>query len=178
LPTRQVWQQNSNPLDSPPPPRFIVRRRSLVCLLALAFPGVALAQQGDAEAIQALRAESNAAISRHDVAGIVALLDEEFHVTAGSGAMIDGAEAMGVAFAQQFETYEDVLYVRTPQRVEVGTPPEAAAEVGEWVGTWITPSGPLRTGGHYSAYWRKRGDSWVIRSELFVTLYCEGSGCS
>jgi ketosteroid isomerase-like protein len=158
-----VRQQNSESLESPPPPRFIVRRRFLVCLLTLALPGVALAQQGDAEVIRALRAESNAAISRHDVAGIVALLDEEFHVTAGSGAMIDGAEAMGVAFAQ---------------RVEVGTPPEAAAEVGEWVGTWVTPSGPVRTGGHYSAYWRKRGDSWVIRSELFVTLYCEGSGCS
>ena len=153
-------------------------RKSLVCLLALWPPGVVSAQESAAETIRELRAESNEAISRHDVPGIIALLDDEFHVTAGSGAMLDGPEAMGAAFARQFESFDDVLYVRTPQRVDVGTSAERAAEVGVWVGTWETPSGAVRTGGHYSAYWRMRGDSWVIRSELFVTLYCEGSGCS
>ena len=117
-------------------------RPCLVWLLTLALPAVALAQEGDAEVIRGLRAESNAAIARHDIAGIVTFLDDEFHVTAGSGAMIDGAEEMGAAFAQQFETYDDVLYVRTPHRVEIGTSAETAAEIGEWVGTWIAPSGP------------------------------------
>ncbi len=152
-------------------------RRPLTWLFAFVLPGTVGAQE-DAERIRMLRSESNEAIARHDVPAILSFLDDEVHVTAGSGAMIDGAEAMGAAFAQQFESYDDVVYVRTPGSVEVSTSRPAAAEVGTWVGTWVAPSGAVRTGGHYAAYWRKRGDSWVIRSELFVTLYCEGSGCS
>ena len=155
-----------------------MRRRSVAGLLALALPGTAEAQDANVAAIHMLRSQSNQAIAGHDIAGIVSILDEEFHVTAGSGAMIDGPEAMGTALAQQFESYEDVLYVRTPASVEVSASGMNAAEAGKWVGTWVAPGGPVRTGGQYSAYWRKRDDSWVIRSELFVTLYCEGSGCS
>lgn len=50
-------------------------------------------------------------------------------------------------------------------------------ESGTWVGEWTTPAGPLRTGGRYSASWSKASGSWKIRSELFVTLFCEGAGC-
>jgi hypothetical protein len=52
-----------------------------------------------------------------------------------------------------------------------------AWETGSWVGTWTTPEGPLRTGGRYAASWREVDGEWKIRSELFVTLFCEGEGC-
>ena len=32
-------------------------------------------------------------------------------------------------------------------------------------------------GGRYSAQWVKRGDQWLIRSEVFVALTCSGVGC-
>ena len=78
------------------------------------------------------------------------------------------------------EVFHDLFVEVEPDIVliEIGTSAETAAEIGEWVGTWIAPSGPVRTGGHYTAYWRKGDESWVIRSELFVTLFCEGAGCS
>ena len=132
----------------------------------------------DDELIRALRTQSNEAIARHDVAGIVSFLDSEVHVTAGNGAMVQGAAEVGAAFAGQFEAFGDVLYVRSVESVEISTSAPLAAEVGTWVGTWATPSGPLRTGGRYAASWRKTNRTWVIRAELFVTLFCEGPGCS
>lgn len=132
----------------------------------------------DADRIGALRSQSNDAIARHDVPGILSFLDDEFQITAGSGAMLQGGAEMGVALAQQFEEFDDVIYVRTIESVEISTSDPLAAEIGTWVGTWTTPSGPLRTGGRYSASWRKREGTWAIGSELFVTLFCEGAGCS
>ncbi len=70
--------------------------RPLAALHFLATLGVAsalpiVAQEGDhASAIRALRGQSNDAIARHDVPGILSFLDETVHVTAGSGAMISG----------------------------------------------------------------------------------------
>jgi len=132
----------------------------------------------DVEQIHALRRQSNEAIERHDVPGILSFLDDEFQITAGGGALFQGGEQMGAAFAQQFEAFPDVLYVRNIESVEISTPSDEAAEIGTWVGTWTPPSGPHRTGGRYSASWRKSNGSWVIRSELFVTLFCEGADCS
>lgn len=139
---------------------------------------VAAQSDTDVEQIRALRGQSNDAIARHDVPGILSFLDDEFQITAGGGTMFQGGEQMGAAFAQQFEAFEDVLYVRSIESVEISTSSDEAAEIGTWVGTWTAENGPLRTGGRYSASWRRREDSWVIRSELFVTLFCEGAGCS
>ncbi len=85
---------------------------------------------------------------------------------------------MGQAFREQFDRFEGVNYVRTAESVEVGEAAGRAAETGTWVGTWTTPQGPVRTGGRYAAYWRNVDGTWRIRSELFVTLFCEGAGCS
>ena len=149
-----------------------------ILLVAVLIPGAASAQTEDEERIRALRAASNAAIARHDVDGILSVLDDAFHVTAGGGAMFDGGEAMGAVFAELFETFPDIVYVRTPETIEVGASGMAASERGAWVGTWTAPGGPVRTGGHYSAYWRRDGDAWRLRAEIFVTLFCEGTGCS
>jgi len=137
------------------------------------------AQTGtDSEQIRTLRAQSNDAIARNDVTATLSFLDDEFHVTAGSGAMLSGAAEMGAALTQQFEAFEDVIYVRTVESVEISTSDPLAAEVGTWVGTWRSEDGPVRMGGRYSASWRRSEGVWRIRSELFVTLFCEGAGCS
>lgn len=156
-----------------------VSSRLLLSVACLLFGTPVVAQTDtDAERIRALRAQSNAAIARHDVPAILSFLDDEFHVTAGSGTMFQGVDEMGDAFARQFAEFSDVKYVRTIESIEISASAPLAAEVGTWVGTWTTPAGPLRTGGRYSASWRKRDGEWVIRSELFVTLFCEGTGCA
>ena len=155
-------------------------KRPIVWVTALVLVAAPAAAQSNAHAdrIRALRAESNAAIARHDLSGMVALLDDEFHTTSGKGGMLRSADAVVAALGQQFEQFDDLVYVRNMESIEVSTSGPRAAEIGNWVGTWTAAGGPVRTGGRYAAFWRERDSSWVIRSQLFVTLFCEGSGCS
>ena len=151
-------------------------RWALVCLLA----GMPVAGQSDddEQRIRVLRAESNDAIARHDVPSIMSTVDDEFQATGGGGSMLQSRAEMDAAWTGMFEEFDDIVYVRSIESVEISTSSPLAAEIGTWVGTWTTPRGPIRTGGRYSASWRKSDGSWTIRSELFVTLFCEGSGCS
>jgi ketosteroid isomerase-like protein len=148
----------------------------LIPLLVVA--AVLGAAPDDAGLIKDARARSNSAIAAHDIPGVLAELDSSFHVTTGSGRFIDGRDAMGEAFGSQFKSFPDVVYTRTIESVEVSTSGERAYESGLWVGTWTTEKGPLRTGGRYAASWSKVSGNWRIRSELFVTLYCNGVSCS
>ena len=137
------------------------------------------AQSGDdANLIREARMRSNDAIAAHDVDAILAEVDAAFQITAGSGRLIQGRGEMGEAFAAQFAEYSDTRYVRTAESVEVSDSGLLGFETGTWVGTWTARRGPVRTGGRYSASWSKATGSWKIRSELFVTLFCEGAGCS
>jgi ketosteroid isomerase-like protein len=131
----------------------------------------------DEAQIRRARAESNRAIARHDVTGIVAFLADEYQVSASNGSFMRGRAEMGNAFAARFAEFGDATYVRTPESVVVSTSGQAAAETGRWVGSWTTPAGPFRTGGRYAAYWRKVAGKWLIHSELFVPLFCTGQGC-
>ena len=141
--------------------------------------GAADAQSSpDADLIRTLRAQSNEAIARHDVAGIASFLDHEFQITTGNGRLLQGRDAMRAAFDEQFRTFGDARYVRTPEMVTVDDAGTRAFERGSWVGTWTTAEGPLRTGGSYAAHWRKTADGWKIHAELFVTLHCTGAGCT
>ena len=145
-------------------------------VVIMAVPGAA--QENDARLIREARARSNRAIAAQDVRGIVAELDSAFQITAGSGRFLQGRDAMAEAFQDQFTAFTDAVYVRSPESVEIAGSGLLGFETGNWVGTWTTPAGPLRTGGRYSASWSKASGSWKIRSELFVTLFCEGTGCS
>ncbi len=132
----------------------------------------------DAEKITAIRQLSNQAIARHDAAGVVAAFDAEYQVTAGSGALFhDSAEVELQHWQEIFAQADDIIYTRTPEKIEVSTYLPRAAEHGTWVGTWTTDSGHKELGGSYYATWSKVDGVWKIRSESFVTLYCSGPGC-
>ncbi len=132
----------------------------------------------DEQAVRAARAQSNAAIARHDVPGIMAFVDEAFIINTGNGGQLRSAKEMAAAFTRQFAELHDVVYVRTPKTVEASASNPLAFESGTWVGTWTAPAGPVRTGGKYSASWHLVDGAWKIHAELFVTLYCEGKGCA
>lgn len=128
-----------------------------------------IAGQDAAEEIRSLRAQSNAAIARHDVAGVLSLYDAEYQVTAGGGRNIDGADQPEV-WAAEFARAADLLYVRTAESIEVSSSGSRAAEIGVWSGSWTTADGPQSTGGRYAAHWVLLGGEWKLRAELFVTL--------
>ena len=136
-----------------------------------------LSGQSTAERIRAVRQQSNAAIARHDVDGVLALLDVEYQITTGSGVQRQERASERDAWTAEFARASDVVYVRTPASIEVSASGVRAAETGTWTGSWSTPTGPRTSGGRYAAHWRLVDGNWRIRSELFVTLTCEGPGC-
>jgi len=149
---------------------------SLWSLLSLAIMAVA-ADHVDDQAIRAARAASNAAIAAHDIDGIVGVMDVDYQVTASLGAFGRGVDEERDIWSDMFASRSKLLYVRTPDEIELSADYPLAAETGHWTGSWETGEGEVNTGGRYTAMWRKVEGAWKLRSELFIALYCEGRGC-
>jgi ketosteroid isomerase-like protein len=149
-------------------------------LIIVALLGVveSAASQTPADDVRSLRKQSNAAIARHDVEAVVSFLDADYQITVGEGTLFHGRAGEAEGWRAEFAHAADLVYVRTPESVEVGSTGTRAAEIGVWEGSWTTPNGPHRIRGRYAAYWSKVSGSWKIRSELFVTLNCAGAGCT
>ena len=55
-----------------------------------------------------------------------------------------------------------------------------AHETGSWEGTFTSEAQTVRSSGVYSARWqRSESGRWMVDSEIFVTLVCDGppTGC-
>jgi ketosteroid isomerase-like protein len=152
--------------------------------LALAFaallgwstaPGVRAQPPLDAEAIRRARALSNAAIARHDTAGIAATMMSDVQILTSTSDHVDGRDQYMRRFAAQFQQRPDVRYVRTPDSVAVYQAWGMASESGRWEGQWTEPRGRVRIGGAYFAKWQKAGSAWRIQSEVFVPHWCQGT---
>jgi hypothetical protein len=152
-------------------------RPSAVALFLVFVAASPVLGQSMTDKIQSLRDQSNAAIARHDIDGVLSLLDVEYQITTGSGALAQGRAGERDAWAIEFARASDLVYVRSPASIEVSSSGGRAAETGTWTGSWSTPAGLRKSGGRYAAYWRLVDGNWRIRSELFVTLTCEGPGC-
>lgn len=155
-----------------------LRGLAVVTMLWLLSPTDSPAQPAsDEQQIRRARAEFNAAIARHDIPAILTFLEEDFRASVSSGEFLNNRQEMATAFATRFAEFKDAVYVRTPDAVEVSANGLYASEAGKWVGTWSTPGGRFRTGGRYAAYWRKSAGRWLLHAELYVPLFCEGTGC-
>ena len=157
-------------------------RITIAILIIVACMGIAVTafsdDESDKDTIISIRAESNEAIRTHNAEGITALLDDAYQITTGSGKQFHGTPEEEIdVWKGIFAQHPDVVYVRTPTRVDVSTYLPRAAESGNWVGNWTTEKGPVEVGGSYSASWLKVDGRWKIQSEMFVTLYCTGDGC-
>ncbi len=129
--------------------------------------------------IRHLRLGSNAAIAAHAVDGIVNDMEDSVVVIRGSGARLTGTTEVRAFLTEAFAQSPDLVYVRTPDRVDVSTSDPLAAEHGTWTGRWTAADGrPATANGTYLVMWRKTtspfdgSPQWKIRSELYVTLGC------
>lgn len=145
-----------------------------VAWLAVA-PAAVAGQASDADEIRRLRESSNAAIARHDTAGIGATLAEDVIVVTSRSERSIGRAANVASFAAQFAARPDVTYRRTPREVRVYAPWGMASEAGEWSGGWSEPDGKVSIAGRYFAKWRKVGGQWLVESETYVPERCDGS---
>ena len=152
--------------------RFSCALCSVLCALGLV---TVPASAQDARLIREAREKSNAAIAAHDAAGLAKTWMENFTVVTSTGATTSGREANRAAFAAQFASRPDVVYVRTPSEIELMPAWEVASERGTWTGQWTQPDGVTRIGGTYQAQWRKVNGEWLLQGELFVPTHCTGS---
>ena len=71
-----------------------------------------------------------------------------------------------------------IIYQRVAVTVEVSRRWPLAYEEGKWSGHIGDVDAPPAMAGRYAAQWVKRDGRWLIRSEVFVALTCDGDGCS
>src|SRR5687767_7207195 len=108
----------------------------------------------DVRAIVAARARSNAAIARHDTAGIAREMMPDVTVVSSTSATGTGVAVNVSRMAAQFARRPDTRWVRTPDTIAVFDAWGVASERGQWIGTWTEPDGPLVIRGGYAAQWR------------------------
>jgi ketosteroid isomerase-like protein len=135
------------------------------------------AAPGDQDAIRAARIAQNQAIASGDLDRAADFWTEDVTVRRALGQPMRGRDEVRQAFVPPPPPASHLVYQRLTKDVDVSPKWPLAFESGVWEGHQGTAAGPVVIGGRYSAQWVKRGDRWLIRSEVFVALTCRGSGC-
>ena len=138
---------------------------------------VAAVAAPDQSAIRAARTAQNSAIAAGDLDRVASFWTEDVTVRRALGQPLSGRDAARKALEPPPEPATRLIYQRLTKDVEVSPAWPLAFETGTWQGHQGTRSGPIVIGGRYSAQWVKRGEQWLIRSEVFVALTCSGAGC-
>jgi ketosteroid isomerase-like protein len=148
---------------------FMVWWISLIAMMAAA--------PGDPAAIRAARIAQNKAIAAGDLDRVASFWTEDVTVRRALGQPLSGRAAGLEALKPAGPPASRLVYQRLTREIDVSASWPLAFETGTWEGHQGTPDGPVVIGGRYSAQWVKRGDRWLIRSEVFVALTCRGAGC-
>jgi ketosteroid isomerase-like protein len=136
------------------------------------------ASPGDQAAVRAARIAQNQAIASGDLDRAASFWTDDVTVRRALGQPLSGREAAREALKPPAPPASPLIYQRLTKEVDVSTQWPLAFESGTWEGHQGMLQGPVVIGGRYSAQWVKRGDRWLIRSEVFVALTCAGAGCA
>lgn len=124
--------------------------------------------------IRYARDTNNKAIEERDTAIIDDAWMDNVVVISSADTQINGREALKKIFLDQFKASPDVIYVRTPVKIELMKQWGMASEIGTWEGSWTAPDGKIEIGGSYYAKWHKVRGKWLIRTEVFTPTHCTG----
>ena len=145
----------------------------LVALLAVPIAAQAQPASLAASRIRAARLAQNLALASHQMDSAATFWDPDVVITAGRGTVLRGRQSYRDAFASD----SGVVYQRRPDKIETAAAWPLAWEAGTWTGR-RGMRGPVLIHGRYAAQWRRVGDRWLIRSEVFVALGCAGEACA
>ncbi|MBA4145947.1 MAG: hypothetical protein DI538_20970 [Azospira oryzae] len=124
--------------------------------------------------IREVRRLSNEAIAQHDTVALISAWTADYHMLTSRNAEVSGAANAAHKFAEEFNVRPDVIYTRTPDKVDVFTAWNMAAEQGHWTGQWTDHNEVISVSGTYFAKWHYVNQQWLIRAEVFVPLACAG----
>ncbi len=150
---------------------------AVVAWIGLSVAALAVPAAADRDMVKAARVAQNAAIASGDLDRAASFWTEDVTVRRALGQPLSGREAARKALDPAPAPAPRLVYQRLTRDVEVSPKWPLAFETGTWEGHQSTPTGPVVIGGRYSAQWVKRGDRWLIRSEVFVALTCRSVGC-
>ena len=129
------------------------------------------------ELIRLARHAQNQAISNDDLDQVASFWTQDVTVRRALGQAVEGREAARKVMEFSGDPARRIVYQRATVTVEVSRNWLLAYEEGQWSGHLGSANGPIVIGGRYAAQWVKRDGRWLIRSELFVALDCDGIGC-
>jgi len=135
------------------------------------------ADGGPARAIEAQRQSFNRAIEAGDLDTIAAVLAEDVVLITGTDSDVySGRQAQVDLWRGDFVSDERLVYVRTPECIQLSERFPIALERGRWRGERENgPPGAVQ--GAYSAKWRHDGEAWRIEVEVYMTQACHASIC-
>ena len=131
----------------------------------------------DRALIAAARVAQNRAIAAGDLDLAASFWTEDVTVRRALGERLSGRAAAQEALQPTGPPASRIVYQRLTREIDVSPHWPLAFETGTWQGHQGSVTGPTTIGGRYSAQWVKRGERWLIRSEVFVALTCSGAGC-
>lgn len=116
--------------------------------------------------IRQLRAASNEAMKAYNDEKVLSFLTEDVLTTTGNGTLLSGKAALANYIEESAGSR--MYFVRTPE--QICTRDGRAWEQGTWKGYDPQRGTEPVVGGSYAAMWVKEGGTWLIKSQLFVTL--------
>jgi ketosteroid isomerase-like protein len=147
----------------------------LVLLSSISFGQTKTKALLEEQLIRTQRNFSNLAIANHDTLTIGNFWTDDFLLISSRNSEVSGREKNRKGFIEDFKSKRDVVYVRTPDKIDVFAEWNMASETGTWVGTWKAADGNVKITGTYYAKWHKINGEWKIRAEVFTPLNCTGS---
>jgi len=159
------------------------------CLMvsgAVVVPAIADSEITDGEvsadelSIRQARERFNEAIKMQDIGAIRSFLLPDYHIVTGRSDQTHGAENEARQLTGLFAADPTFVCHRSTREVRVNTGWGLAEELGNWRCNYTVDAESIHSSGTYAAKWQRTTQArWLLQSEVFTTLECDGSekGC-
>lgn len=127
--------------------------------------------------IRTARAAQTKAMADRDFDAAASVWTEDVTMRRALGQMIAGRSEYLDMLTATSSGPDSIIYQRTTVTVDVSDRWPLAYEEGRWSGHQGNADAPPVIAGRYAAQWVKQDGRWLIRSEVFVALTCDGDGC-
>jgi len=142
-------------------------KKTILSLIGLLIATLLHGQNIEVAQILSQREASTQALRAFDADLNATYSTEDAFITSGLGVLISGKEEQEI-YLKSLKGPR-MYWIRTPDEVIVNHKTQLAWETGTWKG-YYEDSEQAVVGGKYAAQWTKASGTWLIRSQLFVTL--------